>query len=209
LRPRSASDLRPTSAPDISPSPARVSLRRSSEPVKTLSVADARRLEHKKSSVRELLNRYEDANKPLPPCIRAKVVKSQLASAMSGSLDEKRFAQETAAEPGQMSRTSTMPDVSHSEQQKDPDSEDASTTTTTSDTSVRSVRKPASSASIDIPAKSADGGDADKDDPLRRERIERYKEERRMKLREKYGLQSFKGEKEDDLVERLKQKIPK
>jgi hypothetical protein len=30
-----------------------------------------------------------------------------------------------------------------------------------------------------------------------------------MKLREKYGLQSFKGDKEDDLVERLKQKIPK
>lgn len=128
---------------------------------------------------------------------------------MSGSLDEKRFA-EVSVEAGQMSRTSTMPDVSHAEQQKDLDSEDASTTTTTSDTSVQSVRKPASSASIDIPAKSADGGaGADKDDPLRRERIERYKEERRMKLREKYGLQSFKGDKEDDLVERLKQKIPK
>ena len=46
------------------------------------------------------------------------------------------------------------------------------------------------------------------DDPQRRERIERYKEERRLFLREKYRSESFRGER-DEILQRLKQKAGK
>jgi hypothetical protein len=46
------------------------------------------------------------------------------------------------------------------------------------------------------------------DDPERRERIERYKEERRLFLREKYRSESFRGER-DEILQRLKQKTGK
>jgi hypothetical protein len=46
------------------------------------------------------------------------------------------------------------------------------------------------------------------DDPERRERIERYKEERRLFLREKYRSESFRGER-DEILQRLKQKAGK
>ncbi|XP_066968625.1 GTPase-activating protein CdGAPr isoform X4 [Macrobrachium rosenbergii] len=46
---------------------------------------------------------------------------------------------------------------------------------------------------------------ADPDDQLKRERIEKYKEERRSFLREKYKSDSFRGEK-DEMLMRLKQK---
>jgi hypothetical protein len=48
----------------------------------------------------------------------------------------------------------------------------------------------------------------DLDDPQRRERIERYKEERRLFLREKYRSESFRGER-DEILQRLKQKAGK
>ncbi|XP_059484271.1 mucin-17 isoform X2 [Neocloeon triangulifer] len=194
LRSKVVQDDRPISAPTSSAIRLTLTLRRSSEPAKTLSVADTRRLENRKVSVKELLNRFEEANKSLPPCLRSKAVKSQLASAMSGSLDEKRF-NETARE---MTRVNTLPDMSEPRDQ--PEKMDESVV---SGKPPLSPTKPTPSAAIDIPKSVAN---LDLDDPMRRERIERYKEERRMKLREKYNTQNLALDKDDDIVERLKHK---
>lgn len=71
---------------------------------------------------------------------------------------------------------------------------------------------PHSKEAEDLPAKAkSDPGCSDiaialtDDDTNKRERIERYKEERRMFLREKYKSESFRGEK-DEMLLRLKQK---
>jgi len=162
LRGKVTPEERPTSAPGSSTIKVTLSSRRSSEPAKTLSVADARRLENKKASVRELLSRFEESNKSLPPCLRAKAVKSQLASAMSGSLDEKRFAEEAAP---LLARVNTLPDVTHSEEEDKEEAESAGAKPPPS------PAKPAPSEAIDIPKSPPTSTDVD--DPLRRERIER------------------------------------
>lgn len=71
---------------------------------------------------------------------------------------------------------------------------------------------PHSKEAEDVPAKAkSDPGHTDiaialtDDDATKRERIERYKEERRVYLREKYKSESFRGEK-DEMLLRLKQK---
>ncbi|CAB3375007.1 Hypothetical predicted protein [Cloeon dipterum] len=196
LRSNSAQEERPTSAPTTSTIRIALSSRRSSEPVKTLSIADTRRLESRKASVKELLNRFEESNKSLPPCLRSRAFKSQLASAMSGSLDEKRF-NETARE---MTRVNTLPDMSKSEPAEQADKMEEAPIESSKPPLSPSGPSPSATAAIDIPKA---GGSIDLDDPSRRERIERYKEERRMKLREKYNPQNFSNEK-DDIVERLK-----
>lgn len=191
LRNNTKENTRPKSAPNAGKTSLKVHVtltsRRSSEPVKTLSLADTRRLENRKASVKELLNRFEgtNAHKSVPPCLRAKNAKGQLAQNMSASLDEDRF-NEVARE---LVRVQTSPDVATQDEDKEEEEkqEEAPSTNEVARNLLTSVNL---------------------DDPERRERIEKYKEERRMFLREKYRSESFRGER-DDIVTRLKQKTLK
>lgn len=200
LRNSNTENLRPKSAPSTGKTGTikvhlTLTSRRSSEPVKSLSLADTRRLENRKASVKELLNRFEGSSgvhKSMPPCLRAKAAKGQLASNMSASLDEDRFNEHAR----ELVRVQTSPDVTSQDENKDPTptEETDSKNSTEVPTKIDLARNLLTSVNLD--------------DPERRERIERYKEERRNFLREKYRSESFRGER-DDIVTRLKQKTTK
>ncbi|KAK7063019.1 Rho GTPase-activating protein 32 [Halocaridina rubra] len=83
-----------------------------------------------------------------------------------------------------------------------PDFRLASTATEVSDLTQGNVAKENEDNSATV---ISTGSVSDSDDPLKRERIEKYKEERRSFLREKYKSDSFRGEK-DEMLMRLKQK---
>jgi len=155
-----------------------------------------------RTSVRELLSRFEtapmDADSQFSPGSppqsasrrsdpsagerRAKSDSTRSRStALSSSLDEDRFLSAGAPPRTLLLRTQTEPDV----------------------TSTPSESKGA--ALLESTCQSL----ALEDDPQRRERIERYKEERRSFLRKKYRSESFRDEKDETLT-RLKQKaVPK
>lgn len=132
-----------------------------------------------------MLNRFEHSAS-LPPCVRARVAKTarnKLSSSLSVSLDEDQFP--TSYKKG-LVRVSTSPDVNTEREQGAQQQQYHH----------QQEESPKVNESINF------------DDPQRRERIERYKEERRTFLREKYRSESFRGER-DDILHRLKQKTGK
>lgn len=139
---------------------------------------------------------------PLPPCVRARLAKAarnKLANstALSVSLDEGQFLSSSGEDPGQLVRVQTSPDINDTREHGDVlVQNDCEKNKIGSEMSVVPVEKTIFIAPIGL------------DDPQRRERIERYKEERRLFLREKYRSESFRGER-DDILQRLKQKAGK
>ncbi|XP_034247591.1 GTPase-activating protein CdGAPr isoform X2 [Thrips palmi] len=130
----------------------------------------------------------------LPPCLRARaarMARSKLTPApnFSASLDEDHFLRSggSKGEGRALIRTQTEPDV-NAENNTGEDQEEQQPTSSES----KIMENACTLFSQD-------------DDPQRRERIERYKEERRSFLRKKYHSESFRCEKDETLV-RLKQK---
>lgn len=134
----------------------------------------------------------EELSQHLPPCLRARHARATRA-ALSRSLDEAKFNRMTSG------------DISLSVK---PTSEDAQHCSTPN---VGSSSGTYSSASEKVQLRNLGG--LDLGDPQCRERIEKYKEERRTFLRDKYRSESFRGvssKTEDDgeqaLLTRLKQR---
>lgn len=129
----------------------------------------------------------------LPPCLRARaarIARTKLTSSnnFSASLDEDHFLRSggSKGEGRALIRTQTEPDVNKGNRSNEEhEQHDASTESKA--------------------AENACAMFSQDDDPQRRERIERYKEERRSFLRKKYRSESFRNE-EDDTLARLKQK---
>ncbi|XP_066599222.1 rho GTPase-activating protein 32-like isoform X1 [Prorops nasuta] len=128
----------------------------------------------------------------LPPCVRARYARATRA-ALSRSLDEAKFKQMAGDCGGSSLRVKSSPDESHS-----------STPNVGADTSSGNGLERTYLRNL---------GGLDLGDPQCRERIEKYKEERRIFLRDKYRSESFRGvasRVEDDgeqaLLARLKQR---
>jgi hypothetical protein len=129
----------------------------------------------------------------------AKAARNKLANstALSVSLDEGQFLSSSSEDPGQLVRVQTSPDINDTREHGDVLVEnDCEKNKIGSEMSVLPMEKTSFIAPIGL------------DDPQRRERIERYKEERRLFLREKYSSESFRGER-DEMLQRLKQKAGK
>ncbi|XP_035738081.1 GTPase-activating protein CdGAPr-like isoform X1 [Vespa mandarinia] len=127
----------------------------------------------------------------LPPCLRARHARATRA-ALSRSLDEAKFNQMTGDTSLPVKQASD--DVQHS-----------------STPNVGTVTNPSSNSSEKVHLKNLGG--LDLGDPQCRERIEKYKEERRTFLRDKYRSESFRGmsskaegDGEQALLARLKQR---
>ncbi|XP_026293571.1 GTPase-activating protein CdGAPr isoform X2 [Frankliniella occidentalis] len=129
----------------------------------------------------------------LPPCLRARAAriartKLNTSTNLSASLDEDHFLLSggSKGEGRALIRTQTEPDVN---------------------TENRSVEENelTNSSSVSKAVENESAIFSQDDDPQRRERIERYKEERRSFLRKKYRSESFRNE-QDDTLARLKQK---
>lgn len=130
----------------------------------------------------------------LPPCLRARaarIARSKLTPApnFSASLDEDQFLRSggSKGEGRALIRTQTEPDV-NAENHTSEEQEEQQPTSSEG----KIMENTCTLFSQD-------------DDPQRRERIERYKEERRSFLRKKYHSESFRNEKDETLA-RLKQK---
>ncbi|XP_046476177.1 rho GTPase-activating protein 32 isoform X1 [Neodiprion pinetum] len=128
----------------------------------------------------------------LPPCLRARQARATRAT-LSRSLDEAKF--------NQMTGGSSLPTKQASE-----DSQHSSTPNVGSQSSMLSSNNLERTSQKNL-------GGIDLGDPRCRERIERYKEERRTFLRDKYRSESFRGarsraddEGEQALLARLKQR---
>ena len=139
---------------------------------------------------------HNTSNSALPPCVRARLAKAarnKLANstALSVSLDEGQFLSSSGQDEGQLVRVQTSPDINEEN----------------GEMSAENILERNVSTS-EITEKTKALASADFDDPQRRERIERYKEERRLFLREKYRSESFRGER-DEILQRLKQKTVK
>lgn len=145
---------------------------------------------------------HGNSSTALPPCVRARLAKAarnKLANstALSVSLDEGQFLSSSSEDPGQLVRVQTSPDINDTREH--------------GDVLVKNNCEKNKSASEmgDVPVeKTISIAATGLDDPQRRERIERYKEERRLFLREKYRSESFRGER-DEILQRLKQKAGK
>lgn len=129
----------------------------------------------------------------LPPCLRARHARATRA-ALSRSLDEAKFNRMTSGDIALSVKLSTPDDAQHC-----------------STPNVGSSSGTCSSAAEKIQLRNLGG--LDLGDPQCRERIEKYKEERRTFLRDKYRSESFRGvssKTEDDgeqaLLTRLKQR---
>lgn len=129
----------------------------------------------------------------LPPCLRARQARATRA-ALSRSLDEAKFNRMTGG-------ASSLPTRDTSE-----DSQHSSTPNVGAQSSVTSGNNEGRNSRKNF-------GGIDLGDPRCRERIERYKEERRTFLRDKYRSESFRGarsrpddEGEQALLARLKQR---
>ncbi|PSN48778.1 hypothetical protein C0J52_05190 [Blattella germanica] len=145
---------------------------------------------------------HGNSSTALPPCVRARLAKAarnKLANstALSVSLDEGQFLSSSGQDAGQLVRVQTSPDIN-----------DARGHGGMSADSTLEKNKSTSEITGMTAEKTAALAAADLDDPQRRERIERYKEERRLFLREKYRSESFRGER-DEILQRLKQKAGK
>lgn len=148
------------------------------------------------------LSSHGNSSTALPPCVRARLAKAarnKLANstALSVSLDEGQFLSSSSEDPGQLVRVQTSPDINNTSEHGDVLVEDdCEKNKSASEVGGVPVEKTISIAATGL------------DDPQRRERIERYKEERRLFLREKYRSESFRGER-DEILQRLKQKAGK
>lgn len=137
--------------------------------------------------------KFEESSAPhLPPCLRARHARATRA-ALSRSLDEGKFNQMTGE--ASLSKKKSYDDTQHS------------STPNVGSESILSINN-----SDRLYAKNLGG--LDLGDPRCRERIDKYKEERRMFLRDKYRSESFRASKvEDDgeqaLLARLKQRASK
>lgn len=150
-------------------------------------------------SVRQLTDRFEKtkddapADEPkrpksydkdgLPPCLRAKNAKN---SVKTKSLDENAFVTEFAR--GQLTRRKSLDDR---------------TSSYINSKLLIEPPKPPSRSTLDV--SQIDAPKTEPEQKLNRERIEKYKEERRNFLREKYRSESFREDK-DKVLSRLKQK---
>ena len=128
----------------------------------------------------------------LPPCLRARHARSTRA-ALSRSLDEGKFNQMTGE--SLLSKKQIYDDSQHS------------STPNVGTESMLSTSNPDRMHAQNL-------GGLDLGDPRCRERIEKYKEERRMFLRDKYRSESFRASKDEDegeqaLLARLKQRASK
>lgn len=147
-------------------------------------------------------NPHASPSSPLPPCVRARLAKAarnKLANstALSVSLDEGQFLSSSSEDAGHLVRVQTSPDINDTREHGDVlVDNDCEKHKISSEMSVLPVEKTSFIAPLGL------------DDPQRRERIERYKEERRLFLREKYSSESFRGER-DEMLQRLKQKAGK
>lgn len=145
---------------------------------------------------------HGNSSTALPPCVRARLAKAarnKLANstALSVSLDEGQFLSSSSEDPGQLVRVQTSPDINDTGEHGDLlGKNDGEKHKSASEMAGVTMEKPISIVAIGL------------DDPQRRERIERYKEERRLFLREKYRSESFRGER-DEILQRLKQKAGK
>ena len=136
--------------------------------------------------------KYEESSvgvQHLPPCLRARHARATRA-ALSRSLDEGKFNQMTGE--SSLSKTQTYEDSQHS---------------STPNVGTESILSTNNSDRIYV----KNLGGLDLGDPRCRERIEKYKEERRMFLRDKYRSESFRASKAEDegeqaLLARLKQR---
>ncbi|XP_063980110.1 rho GTPase-activating protein 32 isoform X2 [Diachasmimorpha longicaudata] len=151
--------------------------------------------------VRERKMRYEESsrgksdegtsnNQYLPPCLRARHARATRA-ALSRSLDEGKFNRMTE-ESSRVKQVFERPDYQHN-----------STPNVGGDLSMSSSQ---SNEKLQLKNLGLDLGD-----PRCRERIEKYKEERRIFLRDKYRSESFRGASRDEtgeqaLLARLKQR---
>ncbi|KAI4477513.1 hypothetical protein M0804_012630 [Polistes exclamans] len=138
----------------------------------------------------------------LPPCLRARHARATRA-ALSRSLDEAKFNQMTSGDSSLPVKQSSNDVVQHSS------TPNVGTVTTSSNNSSNS--NSSSNCSEKIQLKNLGG--LDLGDPQCRERIEKYKEERRTFLRDKYRSESFRGmssksegDGEQALLARLKQR---
>uniref|UniRef100_A0A0C9Q035 CdGAPr_0 protein n=2 Tax=Fopius arisanus TaxID=64838 RepID=A0A0C9Q035_9HYME len=152
-----------------------------------------------REGVRERRMRYEEAsrksdessNQYLPPCLRARHARATRA-ALSRSLDEGKFNRMTE-EPPRIKQVFDRPDYQHN-----------STPNVGGGLSMSSSQ---SNEKLQLKNLGLDLGD-----PRCRERIEKYKEERRIFLRDKYRSESFRGSAARDetgeqaLLARLKQR---
>ncbi|XP_012534430.2 rho GTPase-activating protein 32 [Monomorium pharaonis] len=136
-------------------------------------------------------NKSDEQSQHLPPCLRARHARATRA-ALSRSLDEAKFNRMTG-------------DISLSVKPTSEDAQHCSTPNVGSSSGI------CSSVSDKIQLRNLGG--LDLGDPQCRERIEKYKEERRTFLRDKYRSESFRGvssKTEDDseqaLLTRLKQR---
>lgn len=125
----------------------------------------------------------------LPPCLRARHARATRA-ALSRSLDEGKFNEMTSE--SSLSKKQTYDDSQHS------------STPNVGTESMLSTSNPDRMYAKNL-------GGLDLGDPRCRERIEKYKEERRMFLRDKYRSESFRASKAEDegeqaLLARLKQR---
>ncbi|XP_015181855.1 PREDICTED: uncharacterized protein LOC107069239 isoform X5 [Polistes dominula] len=133
----------------------------------------------------------------LPPCLRARHARATRA-ALSRSLDEAKFNQMTSGDSSLPVKQSSNDVVQHS--------------STPNVGTVTSSNNPSPNCSDKIQLKNLGG--LDLGDPQCRERIEKYKEERRTFLRDKYRSESFRGmsskseggDGEQALLARLKQR---
>ncbi|KAJ8887001.1 hypothetical protein PR048_013215 [Dryococelus australis] len=117
---------------------------------------------------------------PLPPCVQARLAKTSRnklagSSSLSVSLDEDQFL--TSNSDPELVRVQTSPNINVKVQ-----SSDCSSKGDVEAPPVSKTEQEVSKLCI---------VDVDLDDPRRRERIERYKEERRLFLREKFRSESF------------------
>jgi len=147
-----------------------------------------RKLKQELDSVR---GKNDETSQHLPPCLRARHARATRA-ALSRSLDEAKFNRMTGEMPLSVKQASD-------------DTQHCSTPNVGNNSSTYS------SASEKIQLKNLGG--LDLGDPQCRERIEKYKEERRTFLRDKYRSESFRGissktegDDEQALLTRLKQK---
>ncbi|EFN66379.1 Rho/Cdc42/Rac GTPase-activating protein RICS [Camponotus floridanus] len=134
----------------------------------------------------------EEPSQHLPPCLRARHARATRA-ALSRSLDEAKFHRMTGEIPT-LSVKQTSEDTQHC--------------------STPNVGGSGSGVSVSEKIQLRNLGGLDLGDPQCRERIEKYKEERRMFLRDKYRSESFRGisskaaedDSEQALLTRLKQR---
>lgn len=158
-----------------------------------------------KSTVKNLTNKFEQAKDEserkteeikekksknydkdgLPPCLRAKNAKN---SVKTKSLDENAFVTEFGRNPTQLTRRKSLDDR------------------TSSYINSKLLIEPQTPSKSNLDVSTIENKPEQTEQKLNRERIEKYKEERRNFLREKYRSESFREDKDKVLSRLMKQK---